>query len=225
MATGTNLQVAQFDTRALLNLLRSEIMEALHSQKIGIVDSFDASTLTVNAKLVHKKEINGKLQDYPPQVDCPVVILGGGDASIEFPIKAGDECLLLYNDEDFDRWFASGQVIDAATGRRHAFQDAFALVGIRSLLNGIDDYDAIRARFRNGLTGVAVSPSHVKIYNATTTLNTQLQALTTALTAFVSTLEALPPTAPVLGAALVAPALALHTALTAFGTQVGGLLE
>lgn len=211
----------------LLDQFKKDIMLSLNCHAVATIQSFDAATLSVSAKINYKKtffEYNPQTRvydrvakDYPIILDAPVLLPFGGDAALTMPIAAGDTCLILFNDRDLNNWLDSGQVTEVSMSRYHSFADAIAFVGIRAFNNPIADYDETRAVLRNGEAQVGVGPSLVKIANATTTLKTLLQALITQINAIVTTNCV--PGAPV----TISPAS--QTALTAVSTQIAGLLE
>lgn len=187
-----NKQVAPASLDSLLDLVKKEVFLYLNCHTIGTVQSFDTEKQTVKVQVAYKqtfftlndttKTYDSVLVDYPLLLDCPVVILGGGDCTLTFPIEAGDECLVLFNDRDIDNWFKSGATGPVASNRLHSMSDGIALVGIRSLRRSLPDYDTVRAILQNGTTQVGVGPDKVLITNGTT-LNTLLQNLITAVKA------------------------------------------
>lgn len=208
----------------VLQLFKKEIMISMNCHHVGIIQSFDPAKQTAQVSIAYKKTyfqssasgvITPELVAYPLMADVPVIVLGGGTASLTFPIKKGDECLVLFNDRDIDNWFGSGQIGPVATPRLHAITDGFALVGIRSLGNVLTNYDATHATLQNGGIGVGVSSSLVKIYNATTTLGSIMQSILTQLETLANT--------PASSGSPINPAVA--TALSSLATQLGGLLE
>jgi len=80
------------------------------------------------------------LENYPPLIDVPVLVLGGGNGAITFPIQQGDECIILFNDRELDNWFQNGGVQTYSTSRTHDLSDGIALVGLRSLPNVLNNY-------------------------------------------------------------------------------------
>lgn len=205
----------------LLDLLQKQIMLTLNCHHIGTVQSFDATKQTATVTINYKKtyfQLNPAtglydpiLKDYPILADCPVIALGGGAAALTFPIQAGDECLVLFNDRSLDNWFQGGTGSAVATPRLHSFSDGIILVGLRSLPNALTNYDTARAVLRNGSTLVGVGSSLVKIANQTTTL---LQVINGILD-LIAAAQCSTPGNPLSNAA----------AFTAYKTTVGGLLE
>lgn len=235
-----NRKLADPSMKDLLDLFKKQIFLDMNCHHIGKVSKFYPATQTIDASINYKKVFNIRqadgtytyeLKDYPPLVDVPVVILGGGSFNLSFPITAGDDCVLLFNDRAIDNWYASGQVVGVPSTRLHSFSDAIALVGLKAAVNAIASYDETRAKLFNGQTMVGVSDSKVKIANAATTLNTLLQSLTTQLQALTTQLSALTvtgvtPGGGVSGVPSNAAAIAtIGTNIGTLATQIGGLLE
>lgn len=219
----------------VLDLLKRDILLSINSHHIGTIQSFDAAKQTVTATINYKKtffqnnntnEFKPVLQDYPLLVDCPAVVLGGGTAFLTMPIKKGDECLILFNDRDMDNWFASGGGGGNATPRLHSFADGIALVGIRSLVHSIQNYDPTRAVLIGGNAKVGVNPSNNKVLiaNASKNLNSLLQDLITAIKAITVT----PGTfnVPGSGSVIGISGTPVNVAtLTTIASNIGSLLE
>ena len=70
----------------------------------------------------------------------PVVVLRGGGANITFPIKEGDQCLLLFCDYMIDSWWITGEAKSSIVPRKHDIADPIALVGISASPNVIQAY-------------------------------------------------------------------------------------
>ena len=195
----------------LLNLVKKDIMISLNCHAIATVQSVNTTDQILTATINYNKTYFNDdgtpyLVEYPVLMDCPFIILGGGGAALTFPIAKGDECVILFNDRDIDNWFSGATSGPVASARLHSLSDGLALVGLNP---PIASYDPLRAVIQNGTTGVGVSTTKVKIYNATTTLNTTLQLIMVQI-------EAL---ATATGNAGIA------TALSTLATQLGSLLE
>lgn len=209
----------------LLDIWKKELLLEFNCHALGTVQSFNSSNMTVNVSLDYYQnywKLNSQgvkvsvPTPYPALVDCPVVVLGGGKGGLSFPIAANDKCMILFNDRDLDNWFAGQTGAVPATPRLHSISDAMALVW-----NKVNSgYNATHAVLYNAQSGVGVSTSKVKIYNATTTLNTVLQSVLTHLQTFTTSA----------GSATTAPQIAtaattLGTALATDVTAIQGLLE
>ena len=179
-----------------LDILKREVFLGLNCHAIATIQEFNSEMQTVKASVNYQKTFF-KLNDqgvyqsytrpYPVLVDCPAIVMGGGNAHLTFPIQQGDQALILFNDRDMDNWF-DGLVNGAtATQRLHSFADGIALVGLHSKLNPISNYDETMVTLRNGDAGVGVTEEKVKVFNSDTTLNTVLQDLITQIKAITTT--------------------------------------
>jgi hypothetical protein len=83
----------------------------------------------------------------PVVLDCPILWQGGGGVTATFPIRAGDECLVVFAARCIDAWFQQGWQAGSASQanpamnppdlRMHSLSDGFALVGLRSIPQSI----------------------------------------------------------------------------------------
>ena len=196
MSIQFNRVAAEPSLRDLLDLHKKDLMLSLNCHAIATVQSFNEANQTITATINYKKtyfQLNKKTNvyvpfnlDYPLIIDCPVVILGGGPCSLTFPIAAGDECLILFNDRDIDNWFQGGPPMEVASGRLHSFSDGIALVGLRNSQRSLQAYDTTRVVLQNGTTKVGVGATKVIISNGTT-LNTLLGNLISTIQSLITT--------------------------------------
>lgn len=119
--------------------------QSFFSIKIGRVTAVNYSQQTVNVQILHKMKDDryptlNKLRDYPLLTKVPFIVLGGGNSHLTFPIKVGDNCLLLFCDYEIDRWWLTGEGQPSVIDRRHNISDAFALIGVHSLVDLIQGY-------------------------------------------------------------------------------------
>lgn len=189
----------------LLDAHKIDILQSFNCHAIATINSITQNEtnglLLVNASLNYSKTYfnrlpNGTYQaqlvNYTQLLDCPLIVLGGGATSISFPVKAGDQCLILFNDRDMSNWQqqANGFAGPVATPRLHSFTDAIALVGFIKVSN----YDPDHALLSNGNAEVGVpattsgaAAAKVRIANQSTTLYTLLSNLITAIEAITVT--------------------------------------
>jgi hypothetical protein len=176
----------------LLTLFKKQSDLDLNCHHLGTIQNFDPATQTVQVTINYKQtywtygensnNYTPVNQDYPIIADCPLIILGSGDTRITFPIKQGDQCILLFNDRDIDNWFLGSTSSPNATPRLHSFSDAIALIGPNNKNTVIQDYDPIRAIITNGTTKNGINPQTNKLTLTNgTSLNTLLQNLCTQL--------------------------------------------
>lgn len=183
--------------------LRNNIFRTLNCVKIGIIQSFDGTKKTAQVQLVFKIIIpadpSNAVQSYKVLADCPVVTLQGGGGAIEFPIAAGDHCLVLFSDKNIDAWYQQGVESAPYTDRNHDISDAICLVGLNALTSTLSNYVSNTARFfyagaeidlksgqlvlkaqANGAE-IDLDATLIKLKNATTTLGTLIANFITAL--------------------------------------------
>ena len=108
-------------------------LKNLHTSLPGVVQSYDAATQTVSVQPAIKRVFSEKGATHLPVcVDVPVCFPGGGDFYLTFPVKAGDDCILVFSERCIDFWHANGGVQLPAEYRLHDLSDAFAIVGVNS---------------------------------------------------------------------------------------------
>lgn len=66
----------------------------------------------------------------PVITDVPVQFLGAGPFRITFPIRKGDQVLLIFSSSSLSRWKAAGGgLVDPGNDQRHTLEDAIAIPG------------------------------------------------------------------------------------------------
>lgn len=120
-----------------------QILEGMHQKtgyelncmRIGIVQTWHPEELTVDVQIANKKTIQVNqdgtktVSDFAP-IRAKVVYCNPFQT---YPIKAGDECVLLFADREIESWFINGESNPESYPRMHEMTDAVALFGIRSL--------------------------------------------------------------------------------------------
>lgn len=129
----------------VLERLTNSIKTSIHCVKIGEIVSFDKLEQTASVKVLHVIDNNYNLYldkeiEYPVLQKVPVVILQGGGANITFPIKTGDQCLLLFCDYMIDSWWITGGAKPSIVPRKHDISDPIALVGLNASPKAIQNY-------------------------------------------------------------------------------------
>ena len=155
---------------SILELHKDDIMYSLNCHQVGEIVSFDPSTQTAEVLIKMQRTVKGEIKDYPVLIDCPCIVLGGGEGRITFPISAGDSCLVIFNDKDIDNWYDGGQKMPPRSQRLHDFADAFALVGIRNRQNQISDYLADGTEFKYKGSSIKLQDGKVTLSNGSATV-------------------------------------------------------
>jgi len=119
----------------------------------GILQTFDAGKMTCEVQ----PAIQGQLRQadgtwidksLPVLLDCPVIFPAGGGFALTFPLKQGDEGLIVIASRCIDAWWYSGGVQKQARARMHDLSDGFFLPGCfsqpRKLSNINPDFPELR---------------------------------------------------------------------------------
>lgn len=153
-----------------MKTLSDSIFSMLRVSLPGIVESYDpiANTCTVQPAItgqVADAAGNFKSAPLPLLVDVPVVFPRGGGCTITFPVKTGDECLVVFSDRCIDFWWQSGGVQEPVDPRQHDLSDAFAIIGPQSQAKKISGISTTAAQFRSddGSTYFEINPATKKI--------------------------------------------------------------
>ena len=107
----------------------------LNCMRIGIVQEFYPDDLTVQVRLVNKRNI-GLNPDGTQNVREIAPIYAKVcycNPFITYPIKKGDECVVLFSDREIESWFITGEANPEGYTRMHDLTDAVALIGVRSI--------------------------------------------------------------------------------------------
>lgn len=145
-----------------LNGWQSKIQTAVP----GIIQSFSPDDMTCTVQ----PAIGGQVRDeagaltgteLPLLVDCPVQFPAGGGCTLTFPVRSGDECLVVFSSRCIDAWWQSGGIQAQPELRMHDLSDGFALLGFRSqprVIHGISA-TATQLRSDDGAAFVEVNPT------------------------------------------------------------------
>jgi hypothetical protein len=135
MPVSLNSQVGS--SEHMSSQLYNTIFSMLRVSLPGIVQSFEPATCTCTIQPAiagQGVDEKGQIQSAPLPLltDVPVIFPRGGGCTITFPVKAGDECLVVFSDRCIDFWWQNGGVQEPVDPRQHDLSDAFAIVGPQS---------------------------------------------------------------------------------------------
>lgn len=136
----------------------------------GIVEAVDLAkqTLSVQPAIQAKVRQPDGSQSWvvmPLLVDVPIVWPRAGGFSLTFPIKAGDEVLVVFSSRCIDAWWQSGGIQVQAELRMHDLSDGFAILAPTSQprkLSGVSS-TSTQLRSDDGQTFVEVTPTKVNV--------------------------------------------------------------
>jgi hypothetical protein len=110
-----------------------------------------------------RRDEDGSIQlvNLPLLLDCPVFFPHAGGCSLTFPVKAGDECLVVFSCRAIDLWWQSGGVQPPVEVRMHDLSDGFCLVGVYSQPHVIQNVStsAVQLRSDDGEAFVEINPT------------------------------------------------------------------
>ena len=118
------------------------------------IDVVNLSAATVAATPTTQATISARdgttsVVTLPQLLDVPIVFPRGGGYTMTFPVKPGDECLVIFASRNIDSWWQSSGVQAPLTARMHDLSDGFALVGPWSKPKVISNISASTAQFRS----------------------------------------------------------------------------
>lgn len=154
----------------MATVLTDDIMSNLRVALPGIIQSFNPETVTCVVQPAvkgYESDDAGKKSSLslPLLVDVPVIFPRGGGVTLTFPVKAGDECLLVFSDRCIDFWWQNGGTQESVDSRMHDLSDAFAIVGPQSQSQKISGVSTSAAQFRSddGSTYLEIDPTTKKM--------------------------------------------------------------
>lgn len=131
----------------------------------AIVQEFDPETLTCVCQPTIKgriKKPDGSIElvNMPLLLDCPVVFPHAGGCSLTFPVKQGDECLVVFSCRGIDFWWQQGGVQPPPEPRMHDLSDGFAILGVWSQVTKIASVStsSVQLRSDDGQAFVEINP-------------------------------------------------------------------
>jgi len=148
------------DLNTVLDAFKQSLQKDFNCVRIGEIQSFNAANQTVIVNIAQQQITSisalgiKTVAGYPLLAQVPVQFPSGGGFTLTFPISAGDECLVLFNDRQLDSWKQMGSGQPPQIGRFHDLSDGIALVGIRN--------------FTRSLSGVSTSTTQLRSDDGTT---------------------------------------------------------
>lgn len=130
-----------------------------------IITSFNSKKQTCEAQPTIKGKVtqhDGKIEsvNYPLLVDVPVIFPASGGVTMTFPVKAGDECLIVFADRCIDFWWQNGDIQESGDSRKHHLADGIAILGVRSVPSVIKNIsnESMQIRSNDGSSFIELNP-------------------------------------------------------------------
>lgn len=169
------------DTEEALKAMAENYINRIRVAIPAMIVSFDPQKQTASVQPTIKDTLQGEFTALPELSDVPVQFPRAGGYSITFPVKSGDECLLVFCDMCIDGWYQSGGVQNQAEKRRHDLSDACAILGITSIPKALQNIymDGLQIRNDSGTDfiqlseqGILLKSKNIKIEGTTEIIGT-----------------------------------------------------
>lgn len=128
------------------------------------IQSFDPNEVTCSAQPTVQgfetlSDGSTQWKDMPLLTHVPVIFPRGGSFVITFPIKKGDEALIVFASRCIDQWWTQGGSQIQSSLRLHGLTDGFAIVGPYSKPNAIKNIntDTVQIRSTDGKTFIELT--------------------------------------------------------------------
>lgn len=151
----------------------------------GVIESFDATTqrCTVTPAVQLKVTLDGAVSywNLPVVENVPVVVpyAQGAGLMLTLPLKAGDQCLLVFSDRGIDNFLLMGAVTpppiaaseDTSTPRAHHLSDAICIPGIIADPVAVPEWSqsAIELRDKERQHYISLGPDGIEISDSSAT--------------------------------------------------------
>lgn len=152
----------------------------------GLVKSFNSNEMTVTVQPQMQAQVTQQdgsiiFMDYPLLVDVPVVFQTAGGYALTFPVKDGDECLVVFASRSIDTWWSQGpkqkgDLSPVTDLRMHDLSDGFALIGPRSRPNVIQNISSSGVELRNEAGDAVIRIDDSQAITINTTGNVSVNA-------------------------------------------------
>lgn len=135
----------------------------------GIIESINLSAMTCTVKpavlipLKDPETADITQVEIPVLLDVPVIYPSGGGFTLTFPIKPGDEALVIFASRCIDTWWQNGGYKNQLPLlRMNDLSDGFALVGPRSQVRTVPSVSSgnVQLRTDSGETYLEVTSDH-----------------------------------------------------------------
>jgi hypothetical protein len=119
----------------LLDIIKSLIKndrENLHTSLPGEIVEYSHAKRKAKVKpLIKFQKKDGTFLEYPIITGVPVVFPCSSSASLIFPVKSGDRCLLVFAERSIDEWLFDGRDMEPEIHRLHSISDCIAIPGLQ----------------------------------------------------------------------------------------------
>lgn len=115
----------------IINDVITSRIAGIHTALPGRIETFDGSLASVKP-LIKKVFTDGVELSLPVIPGVPVIFPATSDFQFTFPLKKGDDCLIIFSERDLSNWIAKGEDSIPADTKKYDLSDAIAIPGLYS---------------------------------------------------------------------------------------------
>lgn len=155
----------------LLRTATAHAMRGVNTAMPGRILSYDAGAQSASVQPLVKMKVPGSEDEesLPVLNAVPVIWPRAGGASMTFPVRSGDGCLVIFCQRSIDEFKESGDAKVPQDPRAFDLTDAVAIMGLVSFGNGGGPDDAVCITY--GSSTILVKQNEVKIDTPALTVN------------------------------------------------------
>jgi hypothetical protein len=159
------------DNPSLSDVLAGAIdrrLSNLHTAIPGIVDSYNPDTKTVDVTPALKRKLIDTGEEISIQKieGVPVGYYQTNDFIFSFPLKEGDEVMLIVMERSIDQWLKKGGIVSPNDQRKFDLSDAVAYPTIKPLGTGLPA-DSDNVLIKHGSSEFKLGQNKVSLGNGT----------------------------------------------------------
>ncbi len=168
-----------------LEFATRQVLKDLYTVLPAIIESYNVATKRAKVKIaLTQMSTAGKAIEYPIIADVPVIFLACSEYIIQFPLKSGDNVLIVFSQRGLDKFKVTYKQEQPSLHGFFSMADAIAIPGFGTLSNNIADPDALNIQTTNGQTYmtlkndiITINATNVIINATTTTINSNVNVV------------------------------------------------
>lgn len=121
------------DTPTLAQVIKNAIdarLVDLHTSLPATIVTYDSSEQKASVQIdIKRTYITGEHVEIPVLMDLPVAWPRAGKAFLHMPLKAGDQCQVVFSERSLDEWKEQGGAVIPEAHRKHTLSDGWVIPG------------------------------------------------------------------------------------------------
>lgn len=156
------------------------IRARIHTAMPGVITAWNPDNMTCDVQPAIQYQIRRGQKwvwtELPLLIMCPVHFPAGGGVTMTFPIKPGDECLIVIAERCIDAWWQNGGIQVQAEIRMQNLSDGFVIPKVWSQPNKLEAISTNSAQVRTTDGSCFIELKEGGDVNITTTQNVTVNA-------------------------------------------------